>query len=468
MKILFVHPSGKKIIFQDLYKEFSAIEPPIWSLLLAYKLREYGHDTSIYNTDIEEWCAETALNRYHPDVIIIIAHGQNPSASTQLMPAVINICKDLKNLNSIKIIVGGNHASALPEKTLCETGCDWVIRGMGVEMIDEICNYFNRFYGVRNALDLPDQLDTYFPNYAWDLITPLNNYRAHNWHCFDHLSNRSPYVSIYTSLGCPHKCTYCSINAIFDKPKIRYWSEAKVLEWIDELVNHYHIENIKIADELFMLDYKRVHNICDMLIERKYNLNFWCYGRIDTIDRFDLQKLKRAGINWISLGIESANADIQKNINKKLGANTKGIVKKIQENGISVAANYIFGLPGDNIATMNETKQLAIDINAELNNFYCTMPYPGSLLYKELLNQPNLLPENNGGWIAYSQYGYNTFPLKTDYLTNAQILKFRDETFYQINTSDTYLSNIEKKFGHSAVEHIQAMASIQLKRKLYE
>ena len=83
------------------------------------------------------------------------------------------------------------------------------------------------------------------PMPAWDLL-PMEKYRAHNWHCFDHIEERQPYAVLYTSLGCPFDCSFCCINALFGKHMIRYRSLDKVIAELDFLVNTYGIKNIKI------------------------------------------------------------------------------------------------------------------------------------------------------------------------------------------------------------------------------
>ena len=77
-----------------------------------------------------------------------------------------------------------------------------------------------------------DDLDHEMPGVAWDLL-PMDKYRAHNWHCFEHINDRQPYASLHTSLGCPYKCTFCCINAPFGKPSYRLWSPETVIEDID-------------------------------------------------------------------------------------------------------------------------------------------------------------------------------------------------------------------------------------------
>src|SRR5262249_28516404 len=135
-------------------------------------------------------------------------------------------------------------------------------------------------------------LERTMPDQAWDLL-PMARYRAHNWHCLDGLQ-RQPYAAIYTTLGCPYHCTFCCIQAPFKSGEnaaglrgslntYRYWSPENVLAQIDTLVNRYGVKNLKIADEMFVLNRKHVLGICDRIIQRGYQLNIWAYTRVDTI-----------------------------------------------------------------------------------------------------------------------------------------------------------------------------------------
>ncbi len=276
---------------------------------------------------------------------------------------------------------------------------------------------------------------------------------------------RSPYVAMNTSLGCPYACYYCCINAIYGKPKIRYWSLEKIFSWFDILVNKYKVKNIRLDDELFILSPKRTERFCDLMIERGYDLNLWVYGRVDTIHEPLLKKLKRAGVNWICLGIEAGNEEVRKAVNKNIKKDIKDIVKAIQANDIYVHGNYMFGLPEDNMKTMQETLQLAIDLNCEFANFYTVMAYPGSVLFKWVSEQGSDLPNN---WDSFSRLGYKTQPLPTRYLQAKDVLQFRDEAFYRYRKNPVYLEMIENKFGSKAKKHIEKMLGISIRRRLLE
>ena len=490
--ILFIHPGDHKKTYQDLSREFTAIATPAWTALIANYTRENGYKTAIYDVNVEGWdenTAEELVTKYDPGLIVMMVYGHNPSASTQTMPAAGRIAKDIKKYNrDIPLAMGGIHPSALPLKTMSEESVDFVIQGEGPYTIRGLLNYIKGKEDIKNIRGLwfredgeikftepasvIQDLDRELSGYAWDLLPDISNYRAHNMHCFQYFENskredfldvRSPYVAINTSLGCPYSCHYCCINAIFGKPGIRNWSVNKVLSWLDILVNKYKIRNIRIDDELFILSPQRIEEFCDAVIERGYDLNLWVYGRVDTIKEPLLKKLKKAGVSWICLGIESANARVRNNVNKNFHNDVKDVVKKIQANGIYVLGNYMFGLPEDDLNTMQETFDLAVDLNCEFINFCSVMAYPGSKLYDWALNKGTMLPDS---WDGFSQHGYNSLPLPTNYLSAKEVLSFRDDSFYKYFANPGYLEMVKSKFGGKTVKHLEKMTNIRIKRKI--
>ena len=114
--------------------------------------------------------------------------------------------------------------------------------------------------------------------------------------------------------------------------------------------------------------------------------------------------MKQAGINWLALGIESANPSVRDGAAKRLRVNDiKERVRMVQNSGINVIGNFIFGLPDDTLDSMQETLDMAKELNCEFVNFYCAMAYPGSRLYNIALQQGWKLPEV---WHGYSQHSY--------------------------------------------------------------
>jgi radical SAM superfamily enzyme YgiQ (UPF0313 family) len=238
-----------------------------------------------------------------------------------------------------------------------------------------------------------------------------------------------------------------------------------VIKEIDILVNKYGVKNIKFVDEMFVLNRNHVIGICDRIIERGYDLNIWAYARVDTVKGEFLDKLNRAGFRWLALGIESGSKHVRDGVEKGRFGSIEIIktVKDIQEAGINVIGNYIFGLPDDTHESMQETLDLAVETNCEFANFYCAMAYPGSKLYAMAIENGWALPDS---WIGYSQHSYDTLPLRTETLTSAEVLKFRDEAFQKYFTNPRYLDMVRKKFGEDVVVHLKEMTKIKLNRKL--
>jgi anaerobic magnesium-protoporphyrin IX monomethyl ester cyclase len=388
-----------------------------------------------------------------------------------------------------RVLMLGGHVAALPERTLAEEACDYVTRDEGLYGVTDLLEALRAapdpdLRKVRGlvyrhgdavvstpAAPLVRDLETEMPGLAWDLL-PMSKYRAHNWHCFGDLE-REPYAAIYTTLGCPYHCSFCCIQAPFKAGEsaiglkegvnsYRFWSPDRVIAEIDLLVNRYGVRNIKFADEMFVLHPRHVIGICDRIIERGYDLNIWAYARVDTVKDAMLDKLKRAGFNWLAFGIEAADEGVLEDVDKRYSVNeVVTTVRKVQEAGINIIGNYIFGLPEDTAETMQKTLDLALDLNCEFANFYSTMAYPGSPLYEEARRRGWRLPEK---WSGYSQHSVDTLPLPTRHLSAGQVLRFRDDAFQRYFTHEPYLRMVGAKFGAGTEAHIRQMTAHRLER----
>jgi radical SAM superfamily enzyme YgiQ (UPF0313 family) len=241
------------------------------------------------------------------------------------------------------------------------------------------------------------------------------------------------------------------------------WKPPTIVAQIDKLVHDYGMRNIKIADELFVLNPKHVIEICDRLIERNYDLNIWAYARVDTVKESMIEKLRRAGVRWLAFGIEAASERVRDDVEK--GFDQSDIVKTLDEvraAGIAVIGNFIFGLPEDDLASMQATLDLALELNCEFANFYVAMAYPGSQLYNEALKNGWSLPRH---WSGYSQHAVDTLPLPTRYLSAGEVLRFRDDAFQTYYKNPRYLDMIADRFGPETAAHVRAMASHRLQRR---
>lgn len=492
--VVLVNPASRAKVYQGLGTDLAAIENPVWVGLIASFLRRRGRSVAVVDAEAESLSPAAAAAQAidtDPRLVVVVVYGHQPSASTQHMTGASAVTTALKDLSPVTpVAMLGGHVAALPERTLNEERCDFVFRDEGLmgvaalvealgsgssPVLDKVPGLVYRHDGriVSNgAAALVTDLEHEMPGDAWDLL-PMDRYRAHNWHCFGHLE-RQPYAALYTTLGCPYRCSFCCIQAPFKGGEqvlglkstansYRFWSPAHIAAQIDLLVARYGVRNIKIADEMFVLNERHVGGLCELLIERNYGLNIWAYARVDTVKPRMLDAMRRAGITWLALGIEAADERVLTDVDKRTSLQqTHDTVRAIKAAGINVIGNYIFGLPEDTYETMQHTLDLAIDLNCEFANFYSAMAYPGSPLYEQAIALGWRLPDS---WSGYSQHAVDTLPLPTRHLSAGAVLQFRDRAFDTYFAGPAYRQLVRERFGADTVAHIERMTVHRLERK---
>lgn len=500
LDVLFVNSNSSGKSYQELSKDFSAIEPPTWALLLAQACRSNKFNVDILDCTAEHLLDEQAIKRINESqtrLVCFVVYGQNPNSGTSNMVGAISLTKKLKaEYPNIKTCFVGSHVSALPLEVLAIPEIDFVLLNEGVYALQnllrtDLISNLNKVKGIGykqdgvSILNTPEivvpteRMDIDLPGYAWDLLPfkskPLDLYRSHFWHAEYNHNQRTPFAAIYTSLGCKFKCDFCMINIVnridnsngivsADSPNMRFWSPQFILKEFEKLAS-LGVKNIRISDEMFFLNKNYYEPLINGLIERQYDLRMWAYSRVDTIQAQYLEKFRKAGINWLALGIEAGNQIVRREVSKGSfqDVNIRKVITTVKDSGIYIGANYIFGFPEDTHETMQQTLDLALELNTEMANMYPCQALPGSPLYYIAKTNGWKLPSTLEG---YAFLSYDTEPLPTKYITAAEVLKFRDQAWYKYHTNLDYLAMIEKKFGTSSRKNIEDMTQIKLKRKL--
>ena len=120
--VLFVTPGNHAAIYQDLSKDFSAIETPTWALLLAQSVRAIGCKPAILDVAAERLsCSEVVdrVNSVRPRLICLVVYGQNPNSGTVNMGGAVELAEAIKAAGiRIPVAAVGSHISALPREVL--------------------------------------------------------------------------------------------------------------------------------------------------------------------------------------------------------------------------------------------------------------------------------------------------------------------------------------------------------------
>ncbi len=462
--LLLINPGNRLEQFAKL-SDLATVAQPLGIAMIAAYVREQGFSVAIIDAEVNFWTPEQALEeieKYEPLLIGLSAFTTKMTAAGKILELI------REKMPGVKLSLGGHHGSAIPEQTLNEETVDFIIQGEGffptVALLKALQKGQTSFSipgvwykdgerivgnGRAKGIDCLDDL----PFAAWDLL-PMDKYLAHHWQTWDYGLDKSGFSLLYTSLGCPFSCDYCSVNVVYGAHNTRYRSPKNVADELRLLVDRYGIKHVEIIDDTFTLNPKRTEAICDEIIAQKLGdkLNMWCFARTDRVSEHLMNKMKRAGINWVFMGFESGDDLVLQGVNKGQTVDQiKQAAQVVHQAGIHIGGNYVFGLPQDTPETMRQTLDLAKELNTEYANFFLLMAYPGTNLRQTALERDYPLPEK---WGQYGFFAPDALPMRNEQLSAADILKFRDAAFIEYFDRPEYLQMVEKTFGSQTREFL--------------
>jgi len=319
------------------------------------------------------------------------------TATTPTISMALSIAHHLK-LTSHKptIILGGAHATLLPEETLASTpDIDIIIRGEGDETIIQLLRTLENRQPLEGVAGISYRsngktvstatgntivdMDS-LPFLAYHLL-PLKRYRPYPPHGL-----ASPYAAVITSRGCPYHCAYCSKPVFGDK--FRAQGPERVLAEISYLRERFGIRELTFYDDVFTLNKNRAYAIADEMIKKDINLHWTCETRVNLVDKELLTHMKKAGCYAISYGIESASEEIRNTLQKDIAEEQiEEAVRLTREAGIHAIGYLMIGAPGETPQTIMSTVELTKKLKLDFAQFAITIPFPGTELYKLYLQE---------------------------------------------------------------------------------
>ena len=306
-------------------------------------------------------------------------------------------------------VFGGMHPTILPEETAREKVVDYIVTG-------EAENSFSNLVAV--LLDGGDPFSipgvggmrdgVFYHCETAPIETNLSLFPLPDRDCVLFAKAHRPFLnSIITSRGCPFNCTFCSGRSLH-KGYVRFRDVEDVIEELLLLKEKYGVKRVNFYDDSLVLNRKRIVNLLEKLIQKKMNLHWTGFTRVDSIDSDLAQLMKKSGCIGLYLGVESGSDRILSRINK--GYTREQAIKSvkiIKNSKIPVGINIIVGLPFEREEDISETMSLIKELNvyANINTF---TPYPGSVLYKECVERKMI--KDGLDWTSISQHSmHNAF-----------------------------------------------------------
>lgn len=418
-EILLINPPFQLDRFQG--KDFFSAgnQAPLFPFGIAYiasYLLKYGYEVEImdiYAKQLtkEEVIAELKKNEY--DFIGI-------SALVTQYEYVKWLSETIKNIHNVPIILGNGLATSSHRLVLDKiSSIDVCVRGEGeitfkevIENIDNLENVLGISYRDINEKILinPDRpvhknIDE-FPWPAYELFdmslyTDTKFYETGIFNVREkHLGKKL--LPFLTSRGCPYNCNFCGKII----PNVRLRSIEDIVKEIKYLKDNYHIDGIHSIDELFVVNKKRAIALSKAL--KSLNLLWDCQGRVNTVDYETLKIMKESGCVAIGYGIESGSQKILENMNKKITVKQiEKAMKAAKKADLDVKVQLIFGYPGENIKTLEETLDVFKRVGHPARTFTFICPLPGTTLYKYALNKGLIQDEEEFLYKITKSFDYN-------------------------------------------------------------
>jgi anaerobic magnesium-protoporphyrin IX monomethyl ester cyclase len=390
------------------------------------------------------------------------------------------IVKGLKKLN-IPIILGGAHPSSHPVEGI-RYGADIVVRGEGEETLRELCKYWkgehiesndnltmlteegmnisNEAFAMKrvtesrasreNEIKLSDdqlinplskiKSITYRDDISGEIIsTPprklIENLNALPTPVHDIFDDESFKVNgvvrghhrLYTTRGCPGRCTYCN-SGVFGS-KIRCYSAETTLDRIREVVNEHGITNFNIADDNFTTKKSHVYDFCNAIKKEFPQVTWRVNSRVDMVKPDMLNAMAEAGCYMISYGIESGDQETLNRLRKHVKVQRNyDAIWQTYEAGIQVFANMMVGLPWEQEHNIKNGIKFFHDVKEAVHLWQLSgaiIPLPGTAMYYELAEQNDFVeywlnpdPQMQAAGIQTWQNSVNPYAVSTFFQRN--------------------------------------------------
>lgn len=390
MKILLINPPrfneliGKNPAIVEKHRGFN---PPLGVLSLAGYLETHtDHEVEIIDAQPPGWTYEELgqeIAKYSFEVCGI-------TAMTFTLIDVMLTCKAVRKVNpSAKIVLGGPHVHLFPDETIALPEVDFLMQGEGeiafAELLDKL--HSPELWWSVKGLVYRDEAGAVVNNGIAPSTADLDTLGFPARHKLDvnmytSLLGRDDVITtMFTSRGCPFRCTFCDRPFSPVLSGFRWRSPKHVADEMEECIR-LGISEAFIYDDTFTVRKDRVHELCDEIIKRKLEFRWDVRAHVNTINPDLLKHMFEAGCDRIHYGVESGNDRMLKEIRKNANVSRiKNALRYTKEAGMEVLAYFIIGQQTETASDIQDSIDLARELDPNYVHFTIFCPYPGTEIY---------------------------------------------------------------------------------------
>ena len=292
---------------------------------------------------------------------------------------VIDIFNKLRKKNEkMPICLGGPYVTTIGEEIFRETPADYAVYGEGEVTFTELISHLK---GEKELAEIKGLM--YRNGNGGVIVNParekFRNLDALPIPAYDIFPmDRYPLHRMVTTRGCPFSCAWCNSGSIWGR-HYQEMSAERIVEEVEYLICNYGKKIFVFGDNTFNADLKRLEAFCDLLIRKNIHILWSASFRAEIMTPEMARKMKQAGCYNVSIGIESANDQILRNIGKgtTIAKVSQGI-RMLKDAGIEVMSQYVIGSPGETLESIKESIEYARHSGCDYTNFYAVLPYKGT------------------------------------------------------------------------------------------
>ncbi len=345
----------------------------------------------------------------------------------------LSIAAFIKEQYKIKIIFGGIHVILMPDEVISHQEVDMVCTGEGEYALKEILDNDLNCQGIKGIWYKDNE--QVIKNEQRELLENLDELPFPEWNSFElekyFLANTN-HLALMVSRGCPYSCTYCNnhvLKKILKGKYVRFRSVDSAIEEIGQVIDKYYdrgFRYIHFIDDNFALHKDWTLEFCRKYKEKGYDkIVKWMISlRAELIDDEVIAAVTEAGCYEVGMGIEAANDFIRKEVYKRNMSKSQiyEAMETIKRHGPQLRIQFIIGAPFETPDMMQESFEMAKEINADVIQFSLLMPLPGTEIRKICKGEGLLEAEN----LKHSQLMYSSPVVSSKYASAKEI-----KTFYK-------------------------------------
>ncbi|MBF0146469.1 MAG: radical SAM protein [Magnetococcales bacterium] len=370
---------------------YSGIVLDLGLLYLYSALKDHGIDSVILHCPkdgiLEDQWEQILAANSHLKIIGLKAYSPDHNAVRKMAAA----CKRI--LPECVVIVGGPHASSLPEYILQKMPeVDYVFKGEGEIGFPMFCKRVLNGHSPHDVPSLSYRIDDQVRSNPTRIVEELDQLPRIRWEDVDldeypDFMTSLPFIPVMATRGCPFSCTYCATPNIVGR-KMRYRSVDNVIAELRFLKETKGVTGINFSDDELTLNPRYFKELCEKLIASDLGIQWECSNgvRLDTMNEVILDLMYRAGCRYIAVGIESANDEVLERVKKKITTQTiRERVALVHQSKVIPQGLFMIGFPGETEEQILKTIQFAIDLDIDKTNFSIFMPLPGTESFNDLV-----------------------------------------------------------------------------------